>query len=178
MARYLHRVAAMRSVWIALLALAACTVEQKEELAEESLDDPERRTEMTEAVLRVMDENPEYVDEFFRLARRHPETFDRALANTARHLTDPKLAARVAAQLVEHPAGLQNVIVQTLDAAKAPEPRAAIAEAIETRANRAAEILVEHPEQLATIGRAILQQAMADPAAKARMKKLVKEHVK
>ena len=75
----------MRLVWIALLALTACTVEQKEELAEESLDDPERRTEMTEAVLRVMDENPEYVDEFFRLARRHPDTFDRVLDELSCH---------------------------------------------------------------------------------------------
>lgn len=168
----------MRLVWIALLALTACTVEQKEELAEESLDDPERRAEMTEAVLRVMDENPEYVDEFFRLARRHPDTFDRALAITARHLTDPKLGERVAARLVESPAGLQSIIVQVLDAAEEPEPRAAIAEAIETRANRAAEILVEHPKQLVTVGRAILEQAMSDREAKAHIKKLVKKHVK
>lgn len=168
----------MRLVLIGVLALTACTVEQKAELAEESLYDDERRTEMMEAILRVMDENPEYVDEFFRLARRHPPTLDRFLAVTARNLEDPKLAERVAAQLTEHPRGLQSILIHTLDAADKPESRAAIAEAIETRANRSAEILVEHPKQLATISKALIKQAMEHPDTSGQMKKLIKELVK
>jgi hypothetical protein len=168
----------MKLALITALALSACSTEQKAKVSDVALDDPARRAEMMEAMLRVMDQHPEYVDEFFRYARRHPKTLDRFLDVTARNLTDPKLADRVAAKLTAHPRGLQSVFVHTLEAAKQPAPRAAIAEAVETRANLAAAILVDHPKQFATISKAIVQEAMADPNTKGKLEDLVKELVK
>jgi hypothetical protein len=68
------------------LALGACTIAQKRAVEEKITDDPGRRRETFEATLRLLDEKPEYVDEFFQLARGHPKTLGRFLRDTSRSL--------------------------------------------------------------------------------------------
>src|SRR5688572_25564149 len=100
---------------IAALSLTGCSVGQKRGLLETAFDDRERRQEYFEATLRVLDEHPEYVDEFFVAANKHPKTLDRFIANTSRDLRDEKLASITAKHLAANPESLKQVLVQTLE---------------------------------------------------------------
>lgn len=146
----IHRFARGAAAVITAGALAlACTVPQKKTAVAASLDDPERRRESFEATLRLLDEHPEYVDEFFRLAlERHPATLGRFLQNSARTLDDSEqLAEWTAVELVQEPRSLHRILVETLDAAADRQPaRAAIARAIGDRPALAARALAEEPE--------------------------------
>jgi hypothetical protein len=133
---------------VLLLALA-CTVPQKRTAVEASMEDDARRAEAFEAVLRVLDEKPEYVDEFFRLAHeRHPATLGRFLRDTVGALPrSERLTEWTAAELVREPAALETILVGTLDAAADREPaRQAIARAVGARPALAARALAEQPE--------------------------------
>jgi hypothetical protein len=146
----IHRFGLRAAAVTAACTLAlACTVPQKKAAVAASVDDPERRRESFEATLRVLDENPEYVDEFFRLAlERHPATLGRFLRDTVRTYDDSeKLVEWSAAELVQEPPSLHRILVATLDAAAEREPaRAAIARAIGDRPALAARALAEEPE--------------------------------
>lgn len=163
---------------IASALLIACSTEQKTTISEQAMDDRERRHELLEATLRVLDKHPAYVDELFELAQKH-ESMDRLLANTAKGVKDPQLAERVANHLVANPAGLTQVMIQTLEAAQdKPAAQAAIVEAIESRADIAAAYLIDHPPQLASVSKALVAQAKAHPDTSGKMKELVKDLVK
>ncbi|MDB4962235.1 MAG: hypothetical protein JWP01_2234 [Myxococcales bacterium] len=168
----------MRSI-AGVLAVAltlSCSTKSKAEVTESAMGDRQRRLEIMEATLRVLDQHPDYVDEFFVLALRHHPTLDRFLANTAVAVADKDRAERVARHLVMHPPGLRRVMIETLDAARnRPAAQAAIVDAIQARAEIAADFLVDHPEQLATVSKAIVEQAMEDPDTKDKMTELVKE---
>jgi hypothetical protein len=154
--------------------LVACSTEQKQTISEQAMEDPERRKELLEATLRVLDRHPEYTDEMFQLALKH-ETFDRLLVNTASAVKDDKVAARVAKHLVGNPSGLTRVFVQTLDAAQdKPAAQAAIAEAMEQRADLAAAVLIQHPKQLATVSKALVAVAKENPETAGQLKEVVK----
>ena len=160
---------------VLVLALGSCTTKQKAAVSEEALEDPQRRKEMLEATLRVLDKHPDYVDEMYELAVAHP-TCDRLLADTARGVKDPAMAQRVAGHLVGNPLGLRSVMIQTLEAAKdKPAAQAAIADSIEARADLAAAFLVNHPKQLAAVTKALVVQAKENPDTAGKMKELVKE---
>jgi hypothetical protein len=160
----------------AVLGIAGCTTHGKAEITEAAFEDGARRVEILEATLRVLDAQPRYVDELFQLALRHPRTFERLLANTAGGLADRDLAELVARQLVAHPRGLERVMIETLDAAKTkPKAQAAIVGAIQERAAVAADFLVERPEQLAIVSKAIIQRAIDDPDTKDKMKTMLAE---
>ena len=166
----------MRILPVLALALAACSTSSKAEITDKAMADTERRQEILEATLRVLDENPAYVDELFQKTLRHPRTLERFLANTARGLADKKLAERVSAHLVAHPKGLRQTMIETLDAAqKHPDAQLAIVDAMEARAKIAAKFLVAQPEKLAHVSEAIVQQAIDDPNTKDKMTTLVKE---
>lgn len=133
-------------VVIAALSSAGCSVGQKRTVLETAFDERERRHEYFEATLRVLDEKPEYVDEFFALANKHPKTLDRFIANTSRELRDEKLAAMTAKHLAANPESLKQVLVQTLEAAKLDaNARAAIASAIEEKSELSADIITDSP---------------------------------
>jgi hypothetical protein len=132
-----------------LLLVAACTVPQKRTAVEASMEDDERRAEAFEAVLRVLDEKPEYVDEFFRLAHeRHPATLGRFLRDTVGALPrSERLTDWTAAELVRDPAALETILIATMDASAEREPaREAVARAVGARSAIAARALAEQPE--------------------------------
>ena len=130
--------------------LFGCSVGQKQNLLETAFDDDGRRQEFFEATLRVLDENPEYVDEFFVHAKKHPKTMDRFVSNTARDLRDEKLAAMTAKHLAKNPESLKQVLVQTLEAAKTDaKARQAIATAIEEKSALATDVIADRPSAVA-----------------------------
>ena len=153
----------------------ACSTRSKSEITDSAMKDDARRAELIEATLRVMDEHPAYVDELFHATQRHPRVLDRMLENTAVANADQPMAARVAAHLVAHPEGLESVMIATLDAARSHQhARAAIVGAINARAGTAAELLVEHPQELAHVTKAIAERAAADPDTAAKVKEVLK----
>lgn len=161
---------------VLLVLLFACSTSSKAQITEKAVADTERRHELFEATLRVLDEHPEYVDELFAQTLKHPRTLDRFLENTARTLPDREFAERVSAHLVAHPPGLRRVMIDTLDAARRkPAAQRAIVDAVEERAQIAARYLVKQPEKLATVTEAIVEQAIDDPDTKDKMKELVGE---
>ena len=108
----------VRSIVLVAILGFSCTTKQKTSITDHAFDDDGRRKELMEATLRVLDEHPAYVDEFYEMAKRHHVTLDRFLADTAADLHDPALAKRVAVQLVAHPKGLHQIMISTLDAAQ------------------------------------------------------------
>lgn len=175
----MHAVAVMPNrtcIALAALALSACTTGQKAEIAETTFESDKQRRELLEATLRVMDEHPDYVDELFRMSRSHPRTQNRLFANTARAMANPEFSERVAAHLVAHPRGLERIMMATLDAARdKPEAQQAIVDAMERRARVAARILVDHPDELATVSEAIVRQAIDDPNTRGKMTEILKQ---
>jgi hypothetical protein len=160
-------------IWslLALALLAGCKTSSKAELLSAAFDSPKRRHDLFEANLRVLDQNPGYVDEFFALARHHPKTLGRFAENQSRALDDEKLAAMTARHLVAHPASLRTVMEQSMDAASGnPAAKKAIAEAIDSRAETAATIMVDDPASLAAVTRALAAKAVHDKDAREQIK--------
>jgi hypothetical protein len=109
---------------------------------------------MFEATLRVLDEKPEYVDEFFQLARKHDRTLNRFTADFSRGLADPALARMVARHLVQAPPGLHHVLVATIDAADGPQSKRAVTSAMQARSEKVAAIMATDPGAAAEVGKA------------------------
>ena len=150
------------------IGLLGCTTGQKAKAVDVVLDGEGRRKESFEATLRVLDDNPTYVDEFFVIARKHPKTLDRFIANAARDLKREELAKITARHLAKNPDSLKQVLVQTMDAAKAsPEARAAIAAAIEERAALASEIMADKPSAMQASFEAMVDAIADRPEARA-----------
>lgn len=161
-----------------VLFLSACGPGATKVVVKESLAPNKQRRDTMEATLRVLDEKPEYVDEFFALARVHPPTLDRFIADTARDLDQQQLAQPTAEQLVRHPDGLHRILVDTMDASHGrPAARRAISTAIRARASTAAAILIDDPEALAAVMRASVDAARKNPEKAKRLRELLKELV-
>jgi hypothetical protein len=139
----------MRHLLLILVLLGGtlgCSVGQKKSVLTTAFHEDERRHEYFEATLRVLEEKPEYVDEFFAQASRHPKVMDRFVANTSRDLREEALAKMVAEHLVRNPESLRRVLLQTLEAAKDdPNARQAIAAAFEEKSAIATDILTDRP---------------------------------
>lgn len=151
------------NVWLqktalAVVALSAatsgCSTSTKKSVAKSALESrsPETRRDDFEATVRALDEQPGFVDEFYAVARQHPITMERFLANAARDLKNPDLAAMNAALLVKEPASLEEELVATVDAAvKEPKARMAIDRAVAKRAGKMVDILTDDPATLAKV---------------------------
>jgi hypothetical protein len=161
-----------------LLALG-CATSTKAKILEKSFADAERRHELFEANLEVLDRNPAYVDEFFAQARKHPATLDRFIENQSRALeTDDPLAAMTAEHLRAHPKALQRTMINTLDAVERDGAgRRAVANAMRERAAIAADIVVEEHDALSALGKAMASKAAKDPAKRDDLRKAVKDAV-
>ena len=169
----------MRLILAALVFVGGCATSSKAKVLTAAFDDPGRRHELFEANLRVLDRNPEWVDEFYAQARFHKPTLDRFLENAARTLSDEKLASITARHLVAHPAGLRAVLEQTMDAASGnPAAKRAIAEAVHSRAQTAANIIVGDPETLAAVTRAMAARAVSDESARKEIREGLGEAIK
>jgi hypothetical protein len=153
----------------ALAAVVACTVGQKRAAVGVATDDAGTRREMFEATLRLLDENPTYVDEFFQLARAHPATLGRFLRNNARALDERWLAEATAEELVRAPAGLRQVMVATVDAsADHPDARAALLGSMRDRAPALAELLLSDPDTMQQLMGAVASEGSESALEKLR----------
>ena len=138
----------MKAIALALL-VTACSTHGKTEITDKAMADDNRRAQIIEATLRVMDAHPEYVDELYRQARLHDRTMNRFLADTARGLARPAFARQVAEHLVDHPEGLREVMIQTLDAARNKrDAQRAIVDAVAERPDEVAQYLKSSPDTL------------------------------
>jgi hypothetical protein len=157
------------TVWMGGLFLLAtsCAASTQKPAIDAALSDPQMRQESLEATLRVMDENPEYVDELFSASLRHPKTLDRFLKNTARELERDEFARFVAARLVTSPTGVKRVLISTLDAASnKPEVLKAVSEAMAERPQLAAIVVVQTEESVRGTIRALLVEVLKNPDAR------------
>jgi len=176
----MHDERCMKSAVLSIMCglTLSCGIKTKDDVAEAEMDDQGDRLEMMETTLRVLDENPEYVDELFRLTLQHKPTLDRFLANMVVAIEDPERAARVARHLVTSPRGLRRVVIETLDAARwSPGAQYAIVDALEERAKIAAAFLVDQPAKLVRISQAVVQAAVGDPETKDKLLEIVSELV-
>lgn len=144
----------------------ACSPAQKRPVVATALDDPEMRRESFEATLRVLDANPQYVDELFQKTLAHPKTLDRLLQNTARQLRDEKLARHAARHLTAHPESLKMTLIASLDEmADQPDAMNATAAAIEERSDITARAMVQRETAVRRALRALLQEVQRNPKA-------------
>lgn len=166
----------MKILVAAVILVAACSTKQKAEITEKTMADRDRRLELMEAQLRVMDDHPEYVDELFQATLRHGRTLDRFLSDTARAVAHPKLAKVVAGHLVEEPDGLRAIMVATLDAARPRAgARSAIVNAMMDRRDVAAQYLVAEPDKMTEIFKAIVSAIGDAPDTKEKLKQIAKQ---
>jgi hypothetical protein len=146
------------------LALVAChpSVNTQRKVLDEVVDQQPARREAFEATLRVLDEHPEYVDEFFAQLLEHPPAMNRFLAVNASGLDDPQYAALMARHLVRHPEPLTEVMVQVLLAAKdKPESQQAMALAMEKQPALTANTVTSRPESVSAVSRGLLDALQA-----------------
>ncbi len=133
-----------------------------------ALDNTETRRESFEATLRVLDANPQYVDELFQQSLRHPSTLDRLLQNTARQLREEQLARHAARHLAAHPDSLKMTLVATLDEVEdQPDAMNAIAAAIEERPEITARVMVQRESAVRRALAALIQEVRRNPKAEA-----------
>ena len=104
----------MRFILVVAVAASACATSTKSTLIEKGVADDQRRHEIFEATLEMLDRNPAYVDEFFEMTRNHHATLERFTVNETKALKDPKLARLNAMYLRDQPEALQEVMEQIL----------------------------------------------------------------
>ena len=147
----------MRSLVLLLVVLGACSTTQKKAILDTAFADHGRRQEYFEATLRVLDQNPKYVDEFFAKARRHPKTLDRFVSVTAGSLHDETLATTTAHHLADHPRSIAPVVEALIDAvANAPVARQELMFALRHRAQTIAHYLEEDTATLKVLTKAFV----------------------
>ncbi len=153
----------------AALSLAGChpSVNTQKAVLEEVVDEEPARKKTFEATLRMLDEHPEYVDEFFALLLEHPPAMNRFLAINASGLDDPQYASLMARHLVRHPKPLTENMVQVLVAAKdKPEAQRAMALAMEQQPELAARTMTSRPETVSAVTRTLLDSLEERPEAR------------
>lgn len=163
--------------WLVIALLAtACRTKQTTVGSERLYDDPGHRAEMFEATLRILDEHPDYVDELTRLTLRHPKTLKRQFEATARVLADDDVARLNAQALVANPRGLEQLTIETFDAAvdNAPAQRA-IVDAVQQRSDFIATAFVTRPRDFESLMKSMLPKAWASEETKPVMKKVMEQ---
>lgn len=173
---------------VAVLCVAACFVGvacgagAKQEVAETALTkmSPESRRTSFEATLRVLDENPELVDELYAVTRKHPVTMTRFTANTARDLREPELARITGELLAKNPESLEQTLVTTTDiivhTEKKDPARKAMSSAMAARAEQMVDVLTDDPQATTKMVRASLAMLEKKPQAKSAMLTAVKNN--
>jgi len=114
------------------VALAGCSAATQSVVIEKGMRSDTERHRAFEAVLQMLDRNPDYVDEFFALARKHPAALERFTVDETRALADPKLARLMAMYLRDQPASVREIVTQLIEHIdQRPEAQKALADAIE-----------------------------------------------
>lgn len=148
-------------VYVPLVALLmGCGASAQKPAIETAISDDKLRGQAFEATLRILDEHPEYVDEFFVNALRHPRTLDRLLQNTAKQLEQDDFARMTARRLAEQPNGLKQTMIATLDAiSDKPASLEAVAVAMRERPKIAAMVLVQREDAMRATVKALVREA-------------------
>jgi hypothetical protein len=154
--------------WCCLgLVLLGCGAGAQKPAIAMVMGNDKRRHDSVEAMLRVLDEHPQYVDEFLIAAQRHPVALDRLLRDTAHALSRDEFARFVAKRLVTDPAGLELTLIATLDeSSDKPAALHAIAGAMAARPQLAAIVVVQTDASLRGTLRALLQEVLKNPDAR------------
>jgi hypothetical protein len=161
---------------VLILAACGCTATAKQQGIDKVLGSmsPEQRRDNFQEVAAVLDQHPDWVDQFYEVARSHPALMKRFLARAAHDLREPELARTTAALLADEPASLEQVLIRTVDAAKTKkEARQAIDRAVASRAEPMADILTDSPVPIEAITKGFLEVASRKPAAKEAMQRAV-----
>jgi hypothetical protein len=165
-----------RNRWAVVLVLVACTATVKEQSIDKvlgAMSSDQRRNNFQE-VAAVLDDHPDWVDQFYEVARRHPPLMKRFLSRATHDLAQPALAKTTAELLVSEPASLEQVLVQTVDAARAKKPaRGAINRAVAARAEPMADVLIDSPATIDAITRGFLSVGNKRHEAKEAMRQAV-----
>jgi hypothetical protein len=150
-----------------VLLMLGCSASTQKPAVDQVLADDELRSESFEATLRVLDEHPAYVDEFFNAALRHTPTLDRFISDTAAELSDDGFARLTARHLTRHPEGLRQIMIATLDESS-DEPAAlqAIAQAMTARPHVAAMVTTANEQTLIVTMRALMDEIMKNADAR------------
>jgi hypothetical protein len=134
----------------------------------------DQRRDNFQEVAAVLDDHPDWVDQFYEVARRHPPLMKRFLSRATHDLAEPALAKTTAELLASEPASLEQILVQTVDAAKTKKPaRGAIDRAVASRAEPMADILTDSPATIDAVTRGFLSVASKKPEAKEAMRRAV-----
>jgi Arc/MetJ family transcription regulator len=158
---------ASRAALVLLTTMTGCGAGAQRPAVDAALENDELRAETFEAVLRVTDEHPEYVDELFRATLRHPVTLDRFLRNTASGLREEPLARHTARRLAEQPEALRLVLITTLDAiSDKPPSLAAVSKAMAERPHVAALAVVQREDAVKAVLHALVQEVQKDGRAR------------
>ncbi len=139
---------------LAVVGASGCTTEGKKDVAKSALHtmSTEDRRETFEATARILDEQPQLVDELYATVRRHPKTMHRFLQNTAPDLSDPALASDMGELLSHEPASIEQTLISATDAiAKEPKARMAMDRALAKRAEKTVDILTDDPNALSRL---------------------------
>jgi hypothetical protein len=103
-----------------------------------------QRAQLFEATARILDEKPEYTDEFYAVAKKHPVTLRRFTEDAMKDIDDPTVTDIITEVLIENPKALEKVIVATIDEiGKNKEARKAVNRAVESRAPAMADIVTD-----------------------------------
>lgn len=117
---------------IVVLLLAGCSAHTQSALIETGMKSATERHRAFEAVLEMLDHNPDWVDEFFELARKHRATLERFTVDETRALRDPKLARLMAMYLRDQPESVREIVLQLIEHIdQRPGAQKALADAIE-----------------------------------------------
>jgi hypothetical protein len=163
--------------WVSRLVIAAalsavalgCTTAGKKEVAKSAIESlsPKERRDSIEATARLLDENPQLVDELYSVVRHHPATMHRFLENAAPDLKEPWLSKAVAEVIVGHPESLEQTLVVVTDAvAREPKARAAINRGLARRAGTMVDIATDDRDALGPVVGAMLAIVEKKPSAR------------
>ncbi len=150
-------------------AAAGCGVQQKKSVAKAAVNSmsPEQRRESFEATARLLDEQPQTVDELYAVLRNHRSTMDRVLLNATTDLDEKWMAKITAHYLAQQPAAVNEVLMSTIDEVhKDPKARASMDVAISNRAEKTVDILTDDAETLGRVIHAVLVIVDKKPAAR------------
>lgn len=166
-----HRAAGQRraglTVTLAVSIVLACSASSQKPAVDAAMANDDLRRESLEATLRVLDQNPEYVDELFALTLQHPKTLDRFLQNTGRELANDALSRRTARHLADNPAGLRQILIATLDeVSDEPPALMAVAEAMKERPQPAAIAMVQREDTVRLTVGALLDEVQRNAEAR------------
>src|SRR5258708_35837521 len=135
-------------------SIAGCSAATQQKAIDKTLDSmtAEQRRAAFQDMAVVLDKHPDWVDEFYAVARTHAPLMRRFLTDATRDLNDPKLAATTGELLAAEPASLERVLVATVDAARpTKEDRLAIDLAVAERAEPMSDILTDSPATIVAL---------------------------